>query len=163
MCWDFGFSKFDFSKWNENLIDDLCFFITEGFELGCYPSTYSKGTFCLDFFFLIRNFFVCVCMCIKSDLTEYLFSQACADSVRLEVCAGWLRGPMLGERLVDLARELCAVGLRGPPSSSSSSSPLSSHHAHGWPLISLALSQQHNNGEAYISFFQVTIKTVLFT
>uniref|UniRef100_A0A8C1KKL0 E3 ubiquitin-protein ligase listerin n=1 Tax=Cyprinus carpio TaxID=7962 RepID=A0A8C1KKL0_CYPCA len=72
---------------------------------------------------------------------------ACADPVRLEVFIGWLRGPVLGERLVGLAGELCVMGLRGSPSSSS-------HHAHGWPLISLALSQQHNNepliGKAYV-------------
>uniref|UniRef100_A0A8C1EB03 E3 ubiquitin-protein ligase listerin n=1 Tax=Cyprinus carpio carpio TaxID=630221 RepID=A0A8C1EB03_CYPCA len=63
------------------------------------------------------------------------------------VFIGWLRGPVLGERLVGLAGELCVMGLRGSPSSSS-------HHAHGWPLISLALSQQHNNepliGKAYV-------------
>uniref|UniRef100_A0A8C1GXX6 E3 ubiquitin-protein ligase listerin n=1 Tax=Cyprinus carpio TaxID=7962 RepID=A0A8C1GXX6_CYPCA len=50
---------------------------------------------------------------------------------------------LLGERLVGLAGEVCVMGLRG-----------SSHHAHGWPLISLALSQQHNNepliGKAYV-------------
>ncbi|XP_026075383.1 E3 ubiquitin-protein ligase listerin [Carassius auratus] len=68
-----------------------------------------------------------------------LIEKACADPVRLEVFIGWLRGPVLGERLVGLAGELCVMGLRGSPSSSS-------HHAHGWPLISLALSQQHNNG-----------------
>uniref|UniRef100_A0A9J8C377 E3 ubiquitin-protein ligase listerin n=1 Tax=Cyprinus carpio carpio TaxID=630221 RepID=A0A9J8C377_CYPCA len=76
-----------------------------------------------------------------------LIEKACADPVRLEVFIGWLRGPVLGERLVGLAGELCVMGLRGSPSSSS-------HHAHGWPLISLALSQQHNNepliGKAYV-------------
>uniref|UniRef100_A0A9J8CTH1 E3 ubiquitin-protein ligase listerin n=1 Tax=Cyprinus carpio carpio TaxID=630221 RepID=A0A9J8CTH1_CYPCA len=50
---------------------------------------------------------------------------------------------LLGERLVGLAGEVCVMGLRG-----------SSHHAHGWPLISLALSQQQNNepliGKAYV-------------
>ncbi|XP_051540876.1 E3 ubiquitin-protein ligase listerin isoform X2 [Myxocyprinus asiaticus] len=80
-------------------------------------------------------------------VTLQLIEKACADPVRVEVCVGWLRGPVLGERLVGLAGELCAVGLLG-----SSSSPLSSHH--GWPLISLALSQQHNNepliGKVYV-------------
>nr|XP_055064559.1 E3 ubiquitin-protein ligase listerin [Misgurnus anguillicaudatus] len=83
-----------------------------------------------------------------------LIQKACTDSVRLEVCVGWLRGSVLGERLVGLAEELCAMGLRGPPSSSFSPSLLSSHHAHGWPLISLALSQQYNNepliGKVYV-------------
>ncbi|XP_051973695.1 E3 ubiquitin-protein ligase listerin [Xyrauchen texanus] len=80
-------------------------------------------------------------------VTLQLIEKACADPVRVEVCAGWLRGPVLGERLVGLAGELCAVGLL-----ESSSSLLSSHH--GWPLISLALSQQHNNepliGKMYV-------------
>uniref|UniRef100_A0A673KFX1 E3 ubiquitin-protein ligase listerin n=1 Tax=Sinocyclocheilus rhinocerous TaxID=307959 RepID=A0A673KFX1_9TELE len=81
------------------------------------------------------------------SVTLQLIEKACADPVHLGVCVGWLRGPVLGERLVGLAGELCVMGLRGSPSSSS-------HHAHGWPLISLALSQQHNNepliGKAYV-------------
>uniref|UniRef100_A0A672SCP5 E3 ubiquitin-protein ligase listerin n=1 Tax=Sinocyclocheilus grahami TaxID=75366 RepID=A0A672SCP5_SINGR len=81
------------------------------------------------------------------SVTLQLIEKVCADPVRLEVFIGWLRGPVLGERLVGLAGELCVMGLRGSPSSSS-------HHAHGWPLISLALSQQHNNdpliGKAYV-------------
>ncbi|XP_056103772.1 E3 ubiquitin-protein ligase listerin [Rhinichthys klamathensis goyatoka] len=72
------------------------------------------------------------------NVTLQLIEKACADPVRLEVCIGWLRGPVLGERLVGLAGELCVMGLHGSPSSSS-------HHVYGWPLISLALSQQHNN------------------
>uniref|UniRef100_A0A671QUG9 E3 ubiquitin-protein ligase listerin n=1 Tax=Sinocyclocheilus anshuiensis TaxID=1608454 RepID=A0A671QUG9_9TELE len=68
-------------------------------------------------------------------------------SVLIKLSFHWLRGPVLGERLVGLAGELCVMGLRGSSSSSS-------HHAHGWPLISLALSQQHNNepliGKAYV-------------
>uniref|UniRef100_A0A673KHQ8 E3 ubiquitin-protein ligase listerin n=1 Tax=Sinocyclocheilus rhinocerous TaxID=307959 RepID=A0A673KHQ8_9TELE len=88
------------------------------------------------------------CCCSSDDKTLILnHISACADPVRLEVFIGWLRGPVLGERLVGLAGELCVMGLRGSPSSSS-------HHAHGWPLISLALSQQHNNdpliGKAYV-------------
>uniref|UniRef100_A0A8C1GWL7 E3 ubiquitin-protein ligase listerin n=1 Tax=Cyprinus carpio TaxID=7962 RepID=A0A8C1GWL7_CYPCA len=77
------------------------------------------------------------------SVTLQLIEKACADPVRLGGCVGWLRGPVLGERLVGLAGEVCVMGLRG-----------SSHHAHGWPLISLALSQQHNNepliGKAYV-------------
>uniref|UniRef100_A0A8B9J8K2 E3 ubiquitin-protein ligase listerin n=1 Tax=Astyanax mexicanus TaxID=7994 RepID=A0A8B9J8K2_ASTMX len=62
-----------------------------------------------------------------------------------------LLGSVLGERLVCLAGELCAVGLKG---SSSPSSSLMSQHNHSWPLISLALSQQHTNepliGKVYV-------------
>ncbi|KAF4108188.1 E3 ubiquitin-protein ligase listerin isoform X1 [Onychostoma macrolepis] len=81
------------------------------------------------------------------SVTLQLIEKACADPVCLEVCIGWLRGPVLGERLVGLAGELCVMGLRGSLSSSS-------YYAYGWPLTSLALSQQHNNepliGKAYV-------------
>uniref|UniRef100_A0A672SBT7 E3 ubiquitin-protein ligase listerin n=1 Tax=Sinocyclocheilus grahami TaxID=75366 RepID=A0A672SBT7_SINGR len=90
------------------------------------------------------------CCCSSDDKTlilNHISVRDPHDPVRLEVFIGWLRGPVLGERLVGLAGELCVMGLRGSPSSSS-------HHAHGWPLISLALSQQHNNdpliGKAYV-------------
>ncbi|XP_056322426.1 E3 ubiquitin-protein ligase listerin isoform X1 [Danio aesculapii] len=81
------------------------------------------------------------------SVTRQLIEKACSDPVRLEVCVGWMRGSVLGERLVGLAGDLCALGLCGSP-------PSSSRHAHGWPLISLALSQQHNNepliGKVYV-------------
>uniref|UniRef100_A0AAR2KB62 E3 ubiquitin-protein ligase listerin n=1 Tax=Pygocentrus nattereri TaxID=42514 RepID=A0AAR2KB62_PYGNA len=77
--------------------------------------------------------------------------QACADAGYLEACRGWLKGSVLGERLVGLAGELCAFGLKGSPSLSS---PLMSQNSHSWPLISLALSQQSNNesliGKVYV-------------
>lgn len=69
--------------------------------------------------------------------------QACADAGHLEVCAGWLRGSVFGERVVRLAGELCAVGLKGSPSVPSALD----HHNHCWRLISLALSQQHDDGK----------------
>ncbi|TRZ03495.1 hypothetical protein DNTS_000509, partial [Danionella cerebrum] len=80
-----------------------------------------------------------ISMDLTWSVTLQLIEKACEDPVRLEACIGWLRGPVLGQRLVGLAGELCVVGLGGSPSSSPS------HHAQGWPLISLALSQQHNN------------------
>lgn len=69
--------------------------------------------------------------------------QACADAGHLEVCVGWLRGAVLGERVVRLAVELCAVGLKGSPSASSALD----QDNHSWRLISLALSQQHDDGK----------------
>lgn len=59
------------------------------------------------------------------------------------MCVGWLRGSVLGERVVRLAGELCAVGLKGSPSAASALD----QHNHSWRLISLALSQQHDNGK----------------
>lgn len=72
-----------------------------------------------------------------------LWCQACADAGNLKVCAGWLRGSVLGERVVRLAGELCAVGLKGSPSAPSALD----QHNHNWCLISLALSQQHDDGK----------------
>ncbi|KTF85777.1 hypothetical protein cypCar_00015104 [Cyprinus carpio] len=95
--------------------------------------------------FLVDMVFSSLQCCSSSDDKTLILNHisACADPVRLGGCVGWLRGPVLGERLVGLAGEVCVMGLRG-----------SSHHAHGWPLISLALSQQQNNepliGKAYV-------------
>lgn len=69
--------------------------------------------------------------------------QACADAGHLELCAGWLRGSVLGERMVRLAGELCAAGLKGSPYTSSALD----QHNHSWRLISLALSQQLDDGK----------------
>uniref|UniRef100_A0A673AQT4 E3 ubiquitin-protein ligase listerin n=1 Tax=Sphaeramia orbicularis TaxID=375764 RepID=A0A673AQT4_9TELE len=64
----------------------------------------------------------------------------------LQSCSDWLKGSVLGERLLGLTEELCKVG----PSSSSSPST----NSHSWTLISLVLSQHHNNvpliGEVYM-------------
>uniref|UniRef100_W5KT23 E3 ubiquitin-protein ligase listerin n=1 Tax=Astyanax mexicanus TaxID=7994 RepID=W5KT23_ASTMX len=88
---------------------------------------------------------------LKWGVILQIIQKAGADAGCFELCEGWLRGSVLGERLVCLAGELCAVGLKG---SSSPSSSLMSQHNHSWPLISLALSQQHNNepliGKVYV-------------
>ncbi|XP_018611051.1 E3 ubiquitin-protein ligase listerin isoform X2 [Scleropages formosus] len=78
-----------------------------------------------------------------------IIQKACDDPVALEASVGWLKGPVLGEKLVGLARELCAVGLRGPRGS------VPTHiHTHSWALISLVLSQQLNSeaviGDVYV-------------
>uniref|UniRef100_A0A8C5DMD2 E3 ubiquitin-protein ligase listerin n=1 Tax=Gouania willdenowi TaxID=441366 RepID=A0A8C5DMD2_GOUWI len=58
----------------------------------------------------------------------------------------WLKGSVLGEQLLGLTEELCKLG-----SSSRSSTSTSSH---SWTLISLVVSQRHNNesliGEVYL-------------
>lgn len=66
--------------------------------------------------------------------------QACADPETLKSCGDWLKGSVLGNQLLGLTEELCKVG-RGSPASTSSTS------THSWTLISLVLSQHHNNGE----------------
>ncbi|TSK16143.1 E3 ubiquitin-protein ligase listerin [Bagarius yarrelli] len=87
---------------------------------------------------------------LKWGVILQIIQKACADARHLEVCAGWLRGSVLGERVVRLAGELCAMGLKG---GSSASSALD-HHNHSWRLITLALSQQHDDesliGKVYV-------------
>ncbi|XP_034168229.2 E3 ubiquitin-protein ligase listerin [Pangasianodon hypophthalmus] len=83
---------------------------------------------------------------LKWGVILQIIQKACADAGHLEVCAGWLRGSVLGERMVRLAGELCAMGLKGSPSASSALD----QHNHSWRLISLALSQQHNDDESLI-------------
>ncbi|XP_058267542.1 E3 ubiquitin-protein ligase listerin isoform X2 [Hemibagrus wyckioides] len=87
---------------------------------------------------------------LKWGVILQIIEKACADAGHLEVCAGWLRGAVLGERVVRLAVELCAVGLKGSPSASSALD----QDNHSWRLISLALSQQHDDeyliGKVYV-------------
>ncbi|XP_030217301.1 E3 ubiquitin-protein ligase listerin isoform X2 [Gadus morhua] len=65
----------------------------------------------------------------------------------LKSCRDWLKGSVLGERLFGLAEELCNTG-RGHATLTSN------ENTHSWTLISLVLSQQHNNepliGEVYL-------------
>ncbi|XP_028323148.1 E3 ubiquitin-protein ligase listerin [Gouania willdenowi] len=72
--------------------------------------------------------------------------KACAGDKVLSCCSEWLKGSVLGEQLLGLTEELCKLG-----SSSRSSTSTSSH---SWTLISLVVSQRHNNesliGEVYL-------------
>uniref|UniRef100_A0A671VDD3 E3 ubiquitin-protein ligase listerin n=1 Tax=Sparus aurata TaxID=8175 RepID=A0A671VDD3_SPAAU len=76
-----------------------------------------------------------------------VIQRACADADALQSYADWLKGSVLGEQLLGLTEELCKVGR-------SSSSSTSSTSNHNWTLISLVLSQHHNNepliGEVYM-------------
>uniref|UniRef100_A0AAR2ISN4 E3 ubiquitin-protein ligase listerin n=1 Tax=Pygocentrus nattereri TaxID=42514 RepID=A0AAR2ISN4_PYGNA len=58
-------------------------------------------------------------MSLKWGVILQIIQKACADAGYLEACRGWLKGSVLGERLVGLAGELCAFGLKGSPSLSS--------------------------------------------
>lgn len=70
----------------------------------------------------------------------YLSCQACTDPETLKSCRDWLKGSVLGEHLLGLTEELCNVRCSSPSSTSSTSN-------HSWTLISLVLSQHHNNGK----------------
>ncbi|KAM9437421.1 E3 ubiquitin-protein ligase listerin isoform 1-T1 [Salvelinus alpinus] len=75
-------------------------------------------------------------MDLKWGVLLQIIQKACADPVSLQACGDWFKGSVLGERLLGLAEELCEVGLKG-----SGSAP----NRDSWALISLALSQHHNN------------------
>ncbi|XP_054482407.1 E3 ubiquitin-protein ligase listerin [Anoplopoma fimbria] len=68
-----------------------------------------------------------------------IIQRACTDPETLTSCHDWLKGSVLGEKLLGLTEELCKVGCSSPSSTSSTSN-------HSWTLISLVLSQHHNNG-----------------
>ncbi|XP_042355123.1 E3 ubiquitin-protein ligase listerin [Plectropomus leopardus] len=76
-----------------------------------------------------------------------IIQRACTDPEALKSCHDWLKGSVLGEQLMGLTEELCKVGSSSPSSTSSTSN-------HSWTLISLVLSQHHNNepliGEVYL-------------
>ncbi|KAJ8266659.1 hypothetical protein GJAV_G00133160 [Gymnothorax javanicus] len=90
-------------------------------------------------------------MDLKWGVVLQIIQKACTDSVCLEASIGWLKGAVLGERLVGLAQELCELGLG---STKSNKSMAASGHTHSWALISLVLSQQHHNerliGDEYV-------------
>uniref|UniRef100_A0A8D3DMA9 E3 ubiquitin-protein ligase listerin n=1 Tax=Scophthalmus maximus TaxID=52904 RepID=A0A8D3DMA9_SCOMX len=86
-------------------------------------------------------------MNLQSSIILQIIQRACADPETLQSCRDWLKGSVLGEQLLGLTEELCNVGCSSPSSTSITSS-------HSWTLISLVLSQHHNNepliGEVYM-------------
>ncbi|XP_044078917.1 E3 ubiquitin-protein ligase listerin [Siniperca chuatsi] len=87
-----------------------------------------------------------------------IIQRACVDPETLKSCNDWLKGSVLGEQLLELTEELCKVGR------SSSSSTFSTSN-HSWTLISLVLSQHHNNepliGEVYMEKILEELHTTL--
>ncbi|XP_067848848.1 E3 ubiquitin-protein ligase listerin [Heptranchias perlo] len=77
----------------------------------------------------------------------HIIQKACVDPVKYAAISDWLKGEILGEKLVLLTDELCTMGITG------SSWPRDAH-SHSWVLLSLALSKHINNefmiGEVYI-------------
>uniref|UniRef100_A0AAX7TU22 E3 ubiquitin-protein ligase listerin n=1 Tax=Astatotilapia calliptera TaxID=8154 RepID=A0AAX7TU22_ASTCA len=96
---------------------------------------------------LVPYIYIKFMMLELSVLLCYLSCQACTDPETLKSCSDWLKGSVLGEQLLGLTEELCKVG-------SSSCDSISSTSGHSWTLISLVLSQHHNNesliGEVYM-------------
>lgn len=116
-------------------------FCLDGFTVGNHPANYTEGVYhsvvypsmSSSFHITFTVFWTSVPLCCAS-------SQACADPEALTSCRDWLKGPVLGGQLLGLTEELCRVGRSSPTSASSA-------NKHSWTLISLVLSQHHNNGE----------------
>lgn len=85
-------------------------------------------------------------MSLPWAITLQLIQRACADPETLKIYNDWLKGSILGETLLELTEELCKV--------EQTASGYSSTSSHSWTLISLVLSQHHNNvpliGEVYM-------------
>nr|XP_056714125.1 E3 ubiquitin-protein ligase listerin [Euleptes europaea] len=94
---------------------------------------------------------------ILSDLTKMdlrwkillqIIQKACSSSEKYSLVSSWLKGSVLGEKLVTLADDLCDTSLKTTVASAES------FHSEKWALLSLVLSQLIKNesliGEVYI-------------
>ncbi|KAG8007962.1 E3 ubiquitin-protein ligase listerin [Nibea albiflora] len=95
-------------------------------------------------------------MDLRWGIILQIIQRACADPETLKSCGDWLKGSVLGNQLLGLTEELCKVGR---------SSPASTSNTHSWTLISLVLSQHHNNepliGEVYMEKILEKLHTTL--
>nr|XP_040037059.1 E3 ubiquitin-protein ligase listerin [Gasterosteus aculeatus aculeatus] len=78
-------------------------------------------------------------MGLRWGIILQIFQRASTDPEALISCHDWLKGSVLGEQLLGLTEELCDVRGNAPASTASTSN-------HSWTLISMVLSQHHNNG-----------------
>ncbi|KAF7206545.1 E3 ubiquitin-protein ligase listerin isoform X2 [Nothobranchius furzeri] len=74
-------------------------------------------------------------MGLESGIILQIIQRASKDPQTCASCSDWLKGSVLGEQLLGLTEELCKID----------SSSRSSTCNHSWMLISLVLSQNHNN------------------
>ncbi|XP_078416032.1 E3 ubiquitin-protein ligase listerin isoform X2 [Cetorhinus maximus] len=70
-------------------------------------------------------------------ILSHIIQKACVDPIKYAAISDWLKGEVLGEKLVSLTDKLCAMGI-------TSSWPKDTH-SHSWMLLSLALSKHINN------------------
>ncbi|XP_074853382.1 E3 ubiquitin-protein ligase listerin isoform X2 [Carettochelys insculpta] len=78
-------------------------------------------------------------MDLKWNIFLQIIQKACSESVKHSLVSGWLKGDVLGEKLVILADDLCNKGLK----TTTSSSQL--YCSEKWTLLSLVLSQHVKN------------------
>ncbi|XP_041864209.1 E3 ubiquitin-protein ligase listerin [Melanotaenia boesemani] len=97
-------------------------------------------------------------MGLQCGIILQIIQRACKDPETLMSCSDWLKGSVLGEKILGLTEQLCKVG-------SSTHAPSSSSSSHSWTLISFVLSHNHNNesliGEVYMEKILEKLHTTL--
>ncbi|XP_061483857.1 E3 ubiquitin-protein ligase listerin isoform X2 [Rhineura floridana] len=87
-------------------------------------------------------------MDLKWNILLEIIEKACSSSEKHSLCSTWLKGDVLGEKLVTLADDLCNTSLKTTVASAES------FHSERWTLLSLVLSQLIKNesliGEIYV-------------
>ncbi|KAM6448074.1 E3 ubiquitin-protein ligase listerin [Liasis olivaceus] len=87
-------------------------------------------------------------MDLKWNILLQIIQRACSNSEKHSLSSTWLKGDVLGEKLVSLASDLCNISLKMTIASAES------FHSEQWTLLSLVLSQLIKNesliGEVYV-------------
>ncbi|CAH2219322.1 E3 ubiquitin- ligase listerin [Pelobates cultripes] len=87
-------------------------------------------------------------MDFKWSVFLHIIQKACSDSMKHSLVCDWLTGDVLGDKLISLANDLCASGLRDRATQSES------YCSNNWALLSLVLSEHVKNesliGETYV-------------
>ncbi|ETE73486.1 E3 ubiquitin-protein ligase listerin [Ophiophagus hannah] len=87
-------------------------------------------------------------MDLKWSILLQIIQKACSNSEKHSLSSTWLKGDVLGEKLVTLAHDLCNISLKMTVTSAES------FHSEQWTLLSLVLSQLIKNesliGEVYV-------------
>ncbi|XP_054829197.1 E3 ubiquitin-protein ligase listerin [Eublepharis macularius] len=87
-------------------------------------------------------------MDLKWKILLQIIQKACSSSENHSLVSSWLKGNVLGEKLVTLADDLCSTSLKTAVAS------MESFHSEKWALLSLVLSQHIKNeslvGDVYV-------------
>ncbi|KAF4800729.1 hypothetical protein TURU_041137 [Turdus rufiventris] len=113
--------------------------------------TWLKEDWRKDTHFLVDILYSVLHCCNNNDERKAILddlAKACSSTAKLSLVSDWLKGDMLGEKLVMLADDLCQLGLKPRAASSGSAS------SERWTLLSLVLSQHVKNesliGETFV-------------
>ncbi|KAJ6662463.1 hypothetical protein lerEdw1_011876 [Lerista edwardsae] len=98
-------------------------------------------------------------MDLKWNIILQIIQKACSSSEKHSLSSAWLKGDVLGEKLVALADDLCSTSLKTTVATAES------FHSERWTLLSLVLSQLIKNesliGEVYVKRIIDKLQTAL--